>query len=61
MDAQLGPSSYNWFRYFIMADPAEYLPLVKCPVLALNGEKDCQVIYKQNLEGIKRGLRIIMM
>ena len=56
MDTQLGPASYNWFRYFIMADPAEYLPRVKCPVLALNGEKDCQVSYKQNLEGIQKGL-----
>ena len=26
------------------------------PGASLNGEKDCQVIYKQNLEGIQKGL-----
>ena len=29
---------------------------VKCPVLALNGEKDLQVPSKVNLEAIKNGL-----
>src|SRR6202000_2220419 len=32
-----------WYRYFLAFDPATALRKVKCPVLALNGEKDVQV------------------
>ena len=46
-----------WIRYFIEADPAESWSRVKCPVLALNGEKDLQVNYEQNLPAIKTALR----
>lgn len=46
-----------WMRYFIEADPAQYWSRVKCPVLALNGEKDLQVNYEQNLPAIKAALR----
>ena len=46
-----------WMRYFIAADPAQYWSMVKCPVLALNGEKDLQVNYEQNLPAIKAALR----
>lgn len=53
----LGPSSYPWFRHFILSDPGKLLPNIKCPVLALNGEKDCQVLYEQNLTGIEKGLK----
>ena len=30
-----------WFRYFLKYDPANSLKRIKCPVLALNGEKRC--------------------
>ena len=43
----------SWMQAFIHLDPQEYLPKVKCPVLALNGTKDCQVIAAPNLERIK--------
>jgi pimeloyl-ACP methyl ester carboxylesterase len=36
--------------------PGTYLEKVKCPVLALNGEKDLQVPAKVNLEAIKNAL-----
>ena len=39
-------------------EPKEYLKKVKCPVLALNGEKDFQVLAEVNLEGIKNALGI---
>ena len=29
---------------------------ITCPVLALNGEKDCQVLPEQNISAIKNGL-----
>ena len=49
-------SSYNWLRYFILSDPAEYLKKIECPVFALNGEKDCQVPAAKNLEAIENAL-----
>lgn len=43
----------RWMQTFLTLDPAEYLPKVKCPVLALNGDKDCQVLAKPNMARIK--------
>jgi len=31
---------------------------VKCPVLAINGEKDIQVPAKENLEAIRKALKL---
>ena len=45
-----------WMQFFIKYNPAIILKDVKCPVLALNGEKDLQVPSKVNLEAIKNGL-----
>jgi len=49
-------SSYTWMRYFVMFDPAPLFRNITCPVLALNGEKDCQVIAENNIKAIKNGL-----
>jgi len=46
-----------WMRYFLATDPAPFWSEVKCPVLALNGEKDMQVNYEQNLPAIKAALK----
>jgi hypothetical protein len=46
-----------WFRYFIQYDPKKNLENVKCPVLAVNGDKDIQVIAKENLAGIEASLK----
>lgn len=46
-----------WFRYFLTYDPAPTLAKVKCPVLAINGEKDVQVSPRENLEGIEKALK----
>lgn len=45
-----------WMQYFIKYDPSIILEKVKCPVLAINGEKDLQVPPKENLEAIKTAL-----
>lgn len=45
-----------WMLYFIKYNPAIALEKVKCPVLALNGDKDLQVAPKENLEAIKEAL-----
>jgi fermentation-respiration switch protein FrsA (DUF1100 family) len=46
-----------WFRYFIKYDPYPTLKKVKCPVLAINGEKDLQVPPKENLSAIEQALK----
>lgn len=46
-----------WFRGFVAFRPEKYLKQVKCPVLALNGEKDLQVDARQNLPAIYRTLQ----
>lgn len=46
-----------WFRYFITFDPAPVLKRVKVPVLALNGELDLQVAWKENLDRIAAALK----
>ena len=45
-----------YMRHFITIDIHNSLPNIKCPVLALNGKKDTQVEYKQNLEVLENGL-----
>ena len=49
-------SAYAWMRYFVMFDPTPLFESIKCPVLALNGEKDCQVLAEKNIQSIKNGL-----
>ena len=46
-----------WYRYFIRFDPQPVLKNVKVPVLALNGELDLQVPWKENLDLIGAGLK----
>lgn len=49
---------YNdpWFRYFLSVNPEQYLEKLSCKVLALNGEKDLQVVSRPNLAGIRASL-----
>jgi len=54
--AQIHMLSSPWFRYFLDYDPLPALQKVKCPVLALNGEKDLQVSAKGNLPLIQKAL-----
>ncbi len=49
----IGQVNNPWMRYFLSTDPAVFWKKVKCPVLALNGDKDLQVNYEQNLPAIK--------
>lgn len=45
-----------WFHYFLKFNPSSVLMNVKCPVLAINGEKDLQVPPKENLSAIENAL-----
>jgi len=54
--AQIHMLSSPWFRFFLDYDPVPTLQKVKCPVLALNGEKDLQVSAAENLPVIQKTL-----
>ena len=56
INAQISSVLSPWMQYFLKYDPASALKNVKCPVLALNGEKDLQVLPKINLEAIGKAL-----
>ncbi len=45
-----------WYRFFLTYDPEPNLRKVKCPVLAINGDKDVQVAADENLPVIKAAL-----
>jgi len=57
LNTSMNPVAYNWMRYFIITDPAVYWEKVRCPVLALNGEKDLQVAADVNLPAIEKALK----
>jgi len=46
-----------WMITFIKYDPSIILEKVKCPVLAINGDKDLQVSSKVNLPAIEKALK----
>lgn len=46
------PEIVSFLRY----DPLAYFKNIKCPVLALNGMKDLQVPYKENLSAIQKNI-----
>ncbi len=51
-------SAYTpWMKYFMDFDPRPFLEKLRCRVLAINGDKDIQVISKQNLPGIEAALK----
>ena len=45
-----------WIKWFIDYDPHDDIARIKCPVMALNGSKDLQVISSQNLPALRRAL-----
>jgi fermentation-respiration switch protein FrsA (DUF1100 family) len=46
----------RWFRFFLDYDPRPVLAKVRCPVLAIIGEKDLQVPARENLAEIEKVL-----
>ncbi len=46
-----------WMRFFLNHDPAPVLARVKCPVLAVNGALDLQVLPDQNMPLIEKALK----
>src|SRR5665648_483941 len=57
LKAQLQSLLSPWLKFFLTYDPKPTLSKVKCPVLAINGEKDLQVPPKENLRAIEDALK----
>ena len=57
LEMQMKTITSPWFKYFVKFDPVPTLEKVKCPVLAINGEKDLQVPPKENLSAIEEALK----
>lgn len=57
MEMEIRLLTSPWFRNFLKFDPAVFISRIKCPVLAINGEKDLQVPSKQNLPAIENALK----
>lgn len=45
-----------WIQWFIDYDPQGDIAKIKCPVMALNGSKDCQVVASQSVPALRRTL-----
>ena len=56
VEAQMNSILRPWMVNFLRYDPRESLKRVDCPVLALNGTKDLQVLAKENLPAIKKAV-----
>lgn len=46
----------NWLTWFLGYDPADAIRKIKCPVMALNGTLDLQVLSSDNLSVIEENL-----
>lgn len=56
VDAIVPQFTTPWHREFLAYNPASALRLVSCPVLAMIGEKDVQVLPDVNLPAIRKAL-----
>ena len=56
IENQIKTMTSPWYLYFMRHDPATDLKRIKCPVLALNGDKDIQVDAAINLRAIKENI-----
>lgn len=41
-----------WMKTFLKLDPKDYLPKIRCRILAIGGSNDCQVLAEENLSKI---------
>lgn len=55
-EANMAQAATPWIRFLMKYDPVPALEGLTCPVLALNGEKDTQVLPKPNLKIIEESL-----
>ncbi len=55
LDAIIGSSA--WLRYLATHDPRPTLARVRCPVLALNGDRDLLVWSRDNVPALEQALK----
>jgi pimeloyl-ACP methyl ester carboxylesterase len=55
-EASLAIAMHPWQRHYLSLNPADFYRRVQCPVLALNGSRDCVVDARSNLEAIRAAL-----
>lgn len=58
IEKQVSVYTAPWIMTFIKYDPQENLQKVKCPVLAVNGDRDIQVDADMNLNAIKDNIEV---
>lgn len=51
---QQSVQSVPWIKWFMDYDPTDDIRQTRCPVMAINGDRDCQVISSQNLTAIRQ-------
>jgi uncharacterized protein len=57
IDITIARTLNPWLKFFLTYDPRPTLAKVKCPVLAIDGERDLQVPPKENLAAIGEALK----
>jgi pimeloyl-ACP methyl ester carboxylesterase len=57
VDATIKQVQNPWFKYFLTYDPEPALEKVRCPVLALFGERDLQVPAEMDKTAMEKALR----
>ncbi|WP_350293957.1 alpha/beta fold hydrolase [uncultured Croceitalea sp.] len=57
IDSNIAQLMRPWYLYYIKHEPSKYLKQVKCPVFAINGSKDSQVV-PENLNFIESALKV---
>ncbi|WP_455593335.1 alpha/beta hydrolase family protein [Bacteroides sp.] len=56
MENEINAMTSPWYIQFMKYDPTAALQKIKCPVFALNGEKDIQVDAAMNLKAIEENI-----
>lgn len=57
LESYITQATGPWYQYHIRFDPVPYLRQIKVPFLALNGDKDIMVTYRENLDMIATTLK----
>lgn len=57
LDSYIRQATGPWYQFHLRYDPVPFLQQIKVPFLALNGDKDIMVPYKENLATIETILK----
>jgi len=57
-ELQIKGAKTKWYKYFIGYNPANDLEKIKCPVLAIFGEKDLQIVPEANKNAVDAALKL---